>query len=210
MRILFVSLLLIISTFSYTQEKNNTQLFFDLGWFVTPSYEGAQMDYGITVDYTPGVRQLINYSPKSSLLLEATYHNVHYHLHQDENKKIPDQTINDRERFYIHVLSATTAYRYNYDNKFFDIGLNYDYNFRTVHMIKNPDTNGNDKKTFDDSIDYFSPLNFDVFIRFGFKFFSIHYNHRISDIIKNSSDLPDLPRGVLGVGVSLNTSSLKK
>lgn len=211
------NLLLLFSVFSFTlsfgqsdfSAKNESdvegrrlEFYFDMGWVVGPSEVGAELDYIISVDYTPGLRYRIKSFGKHSLFAELSYHNVHYHLHQEAAKLLPSSIVHDRERFYIHVLNLAPVYRYNgflNSKGFVDVGFNFDWNFRKSHMIKNPDGS----KTFDRSITYFEPINFDVLARLGYKRWSLHGIYRLTDLIKEESGFPGLPPTIVGIGLSL-------
>jgi len=192
----------------YTQSQNRPEIdihgFFDMGWVVGPSHQNGKLDYLISVDYNPGLRMLKRIWDKGDLAIELSYHNVHFHLHQYDEKLLPNNTLHDRERFYVHVANLGIAHRYYFSTSMYvDFGINLDWNFRKVHMIKNPDVNGDDVKTFDRTIDYFQPFNYDVFARIGKAKWTIHYVHRLSPLIKTSSRLPGLPPQILGIGLRM-------
>lgn len=188
----------------YEPGENDRRLefYFDMGWVVGPSETGAKLDYVISVDYTPGLRYKMKTSGNHTLMAELSYHNVHYHLHQEVAKLLPNSIQHDRERFYIHVLNLAPIYRYQgfLDSKgFIDLGFNFDWNFRKSHMIKNPDGS----KTYDRSITYFEPINLDILGRVGYKRWSFHGIYRLTDLIKEESGLPGLPPTIVGIGLSL-------
>lgn len=178
------------------------EFYFDMGWVAGPSEAGAKLDYIISVDYTPGLRYKVKSFGKHALLAELSYHNVHYHLDQEAAKLLPSSIVHDRERFYIHVLNLAPVYRYQgllKSKGFVDVGFNFDWNFRRSHMIKNPDGS----KTFDRSITYFEPINFDLLARVGYKRWSFHGIYRLTNLIKEESGFPELPPTIVGIGLSL-------
>lgn len=180
------------------------QGFFDMGWVVGPSHPNAQLDYGISVDYTPGIRLLKPFWQWGDVAVELSYHNVHYHLDQNPDKLLPNATLHDRERFYIHVLNLGLAHRWHTASGwYFDTGANIDWNFRKSHMVKNPDPQGNDQKVYNRDIDYFAPVNFDVFTRIGKGRWTMHYIYRLTPLLKPASGLPTLPPHIAGIGLSI-------
>jgi hypothetical protein len=206
MRLLSSILAIFISSMLLAQDRPTLDIhgFFDMGWVVGPSHQNAKLDYLISVDYTPGVRLLKPIWDKGDLAIELSYHNVHYHLHQYDQKMLPNNIQHDRERFYIHVLNLGLGHRYYFSNGIYaDIGLNLDWNFRNVHMIKNPDANGEDVKTFDRSITYFNPVNFDVLARVGKGRWTLHYIYRLTPLIDTDANLPTLPPHILGIGLRM-------
>ncbi|MFY0674078.1 MAG: hypothetical protein JXQ87_11760 [Bacteroidia bacterium] len=205
-QLLLASILLSLLGNANAQERPTLDIhgFFDMGWVVGPSHENAKLDYLISVDYTPGIRLLKPIWQHGDLAIELSYHNVHYHLNQNDQKLLPNNILHDRERFYIHVLNLGLGHRYYLNNGlYFDIGFNFDWNFRNVHMIKNPDSNGEDVKTFDRSITYFNPVNFDVLARVGKGRWTLHYIHRMTPLIKPDVGLPTLPSHILGIGLRI-------
>jgi len=182
------------------------EFYFDMGWVVGPSMPGARLDYIISVDYTPGLRYTLKLSDRLAGSLELSYHNVHYHLHMEAAKRLPDATLHDRERFYIHVINLAPVFRYQLHAEkdwSAELGFNFDWNFRKSHMIKNPDANGDPVKTFDRSITYFEPINFDLLARLRKGQWSAHYIYRITDLIKQESGLPGLPPTIVGIGLNI-------
>ena len=194
--------------FSQTSDNKSErpfEFYFDMGWVVGPSTPGAQLDYFISVDYTPGIRWKHQLSNKLELLGELSYHNVHYHLHQETAKLLPNAIVHDRERFYIHVLNLAPVVRYHLpiSDWFMDLGVNIDYNFRRSHMTKNPDSDGNPVKVFDRSITYFEPFNTDVLVRLGRGRWTLHGIYRLTNLLKEESGLPGLPPTIIGLGLSI-------
>lgn len=188
-----------------TQSDRPFEFYFDMGWVVGPSDPGAQLDYFISVDYTPGIRWKKTLSSRVELLGEFSYHNVHYHLHQEAAKLLPDAIIHDRERFYIHVLNLAPVLRYHLGSRNFylDMGVNLDWNFRRSHMTKNPDANGDAVKVFDRSITYFEPFNTDLLVRVGRNRWTLHGIYRLTNLLKEDSGLPGLPPTIVGIGLSI-------
>lgn len=198
-----------LSLVGISQNEDSTRLkrlyfYFDMGWVASPDKVGSQLDYGISVDYNPGLRFQQTISASHSLLLELGYHNVHFHLKQSSDKTLPDTTLFDRERFYVHSLSVGANFRTELSNDFyFDAGVALDYNFRTVHMIKNPNAKGKSVKTFDSGIEYFHALNADFMVRLGYHNWTLHYVFRISPLLKKHFGYRKLPFGVAGIGYSI-------
>lgn len=205
-RIQFILILLSCLVLKVSARDTSTvySFFFDMGWIATSDQEGARIDYGISVDYNPGLRLEEALNANHSLLVELGYHNVHFHLNQDEGKVLPDTTTYNRERFYVHALSLGTYYRYRFESGvLFDVGIMVDYNFRTVHMVKAPSGGGELEKSFDDSIDYFEAFNTDLLVRLGYRNWTLHFVGRVSPLLKKSYGYPALPFGVLGVGYTI-------
>ncbi len=190
--------------------KHYSHSFLGLQFVVaTPEMAGADIVYGRSRSLEYGYRYKRKLSETFSFGSEIMARRHGYHIKQTKEKLVPDNIIRDREKL-VFLDAGIGVYkrinfgqRGNYIGRFVDAGGWASWNFHSRHVYFYQEE-GVSVRVRKSGIKYPAPFNYGVLVRIGFNNIVVKGTYRMSDLFKESANMPELPRYGFGLEVGLH------
>lgn len=186
-----------------------SHVFIRVGEVVSSDFAGARIIYGSSVDLSFGFRKKYKIGTVYSLGWEIEGVYTDFKLKQEIGKVFPDSLKNKAERLDVSTIGLTFFNRINFDpgrgnriGKYLDIGINASF-ADASRINKNDLPDGSKTKGVQTQLPYLNHFSSCVNVKLGSGHFAIYASYRITDLIKNTYNYPDLPRMTAGLEVGL-------
>ncbi|MCB0396736.1 MAG: hypothetical protein KDD36_08790 [Flavobacteriales bacterium] len=185
--------------------KHFVHMYMSYGFIGGIMETGARIRPESSSFYEFGFRYKRKISPTIATGLELAYRNDVYNLRQEKGKVIPDTVLHNREKLSFHILNLGWYMRVNYGKRgnsighFVDAGTYSDVNVHFTHFTQDKYPDGRIVKTTTQGLGIEELLSFGLVGRWGFGNLVITGRYRLTDALKPSTGLPDLPKGQLGL-----------
>lgn len=175
-----------------------------------PEMAGADIVYGRSRTLQYGYRYKRKLSETFSFGSEIMASRHGYHVKQSSKKLVPDNIIRDREKL-VFLDAGLRLYkrinfgkRGNYIGRFIDAGgwASWIFHSRHVYFYEEEGVSVRVRKS---GVKYPSPFHYGVMARVGFNNIVIKGTYRMSDLFKESANMPEFPRYSIGVEVGLHS-----
>ncbi len=174
-----------------------------------PELTGAGIRYGRSRTIEYGYRYKRRLSDIFSFGGEVVARRYAFHISQSEDKTVPDDVVRDREKLVFLDAGAGVykrinfGQRGNYIGRFVDAGAyaTLIYHSRHVYFFQE---DGMDIRVRKQGLTYMETLNYGFVARLGFNNIVIKAAYRMSDLFKESAELPEFPRYSIGLEIGLH------
>lgn len=190
--------------------KHYTHSYFGLNFAAgPPELPGADIRYGRSRTIEYGYRYKRRLSNTFSFGSEIIARRYAFHVSQSEDKTVPDDVVKDREKL-VFLDAGLGVYkrinfgqRGNYIGRFVDVGAytTWIFHSRHVYFLKE---DGLDIRVRINSPKYPGTFNYGLITRVGFNNIVIKAAYRMSDLFKESAELPEFPRYSVGLEIGLH------
>ncbi len=132
-----------------------------------------------------------------------------YKLKQEQGKTVPDTILNIREKIQVNTAAASAYFRINagrrgnYIGNYLDLGAYGGWNMVKKHKTTNENADGEKVKVLTGKLKYVENFSYGLMARLGVSRYALTGRYRLSDIFTASSQMPELPRLVVGLEVGL-------
>lgn len=177
-----------------------------------PVYTNEEMNYtkfGLSSSVDLGVRYKRRLSQTFALGLDFGVNLVAFKIKQDAGKFIPDNTINDKEKFQVNTLTGSgyvrinVGRRGNYIGNYLDLGAFGGYNFIKKHKTTNQNLEGEKVRVLTSKLNYMEDFTYGALARLGTGRYALTASYRLSDIFSSSCSFAELPRLIIGLEIGL-------
>lgn len=174
-----------------------------------PEFPGAGIRYGRSRTIEYGYRYKRRLSNTFSFGGEIIARRYAFHIRQSENKTVPDYVVRDREKLVFLDTGAGVykrinfGQRGNYIGRFVDAGAYAAWIFHSRHVYFYQE-DGMDVRVRKKGLKYPATFNYGFIARLGFNSIVIKTTYRLSDLFKESAELPELPRYSVGLEIGLH------
>lgn len=190
--------------------KHYTHSFIGLQFMAgPPEMAGAEIVYGRSRILEYGYRYKRKLSETFSFGSEIIARRHGYHVKQTAEKLVPDNIIRDREKL-VFLNAGLGAYkrinigqRGNYIGRFFDVGGWASWNFHSRHVYFYEEE-GVSVRVRKSGIGYPSPFDYGVMVRAGLNNIVIKGTYRMSDLFKETANMPEFTRYGIGLEIGLH------
>lgn len=190
--------------------KHYTHSFIGLQFVAgSPELPGAEVIYGRSRSLEYGYRYKRKFSETFSFGSEIMARRHGYHIKQTKEKLVPDSIIKDREKL-VFLDAGLGVYkrinfgqRGNYIGRFIDAGAWGSWIFHSRHVYFYEDE-GVSVRVRRSGVKYHSPFDYGLMVRVGFNNIVIKSTYRMSDLFKESANMPEFPRYGIGLEVGLH------
>ncbi len=174
-----------------------------------PELPGAGIRYGRSRTIEYGYRYKRRLSGIFSFGGEVVARRYAFHISQSEDKTIPDDVMKDREKL-VFLDAGIGVYkrinfgqRGNHIGRFVDAGAyaTFIYHSRHVYFFQEE---GMDIRVRKQGLNYLETLNYGLMARIGLNNIVIKATYRMSDLFKESAELPEFPRYSIGLEIGLH------
>jgi hypothetical protein len=187
-----------------------SHFYFAAGFVLGADETGGKIIYGSSVNLAAGVRWKYKIGKVYSLGYETSFSYLDYKLDQVESKILPDTFLNDIERLDYLSFQLGFYNRFNFDPQrgnymgyFLDLGIRGEWDYSIEHIRKNELPDGSEVKTSISALPYVNRLNYNLFARIGLNKLLMFVSYRMSDLFKSSYNLPETPRLIAGIELSI-------
>lgn len=170
---------------------------------------GARIRYGRSWAFDYGMRYKRRFNNTFSAGYDAALKRTAFFIRQEEGKLVPDPFIHDREKLVFLTGELGLYKRVNYGRRgdhmgrFIDVGAYGAWHFNVRHVTF--DTSGNERiRTRRVGMEYPEPLGYGLLARIGFNNVVLKGTYRLSDMFREDSGLPDLPRFTVGLEMGMH------
>ncbi len=174
-----------------------------------PELPGAAIRYGRSRTMEYGYRYKRRLSNTFSFGGEIIARRYAFHVNQSEDKTVPDDNARDREKLVFLDAGAgiykriNFGQRGNYIGRFVDAGAYAAWVFHSRHVYFFHEE-GMDIRVRKQGLKYPEALNYGLMARIGFNNIAIKAAYRMSDLFKESAELPEFPRYSVGLEIGLH------
>ena len=190
--------------------KHYTHSYFGLNFTAgPPELSGAGIRYGRSRTIEYGYRYKRRLSNTFSFGSEIIARRYAFHVSQSEEKTVPDDIIKDREKL-VFLDAGLGVYkrinfgqRGNYIGRFVDAGAYASWIFHSRHVYFYEEE-GLDIRVRINNPKYPETFNYGLMARLGFNNIVIKATYRMSDLFKDSAELPEFPRYSVGLEIGLH------
>ena len=122
--------------------KHYSHYYLGYGLVASPGSAGSEIRYGMSSDITLGYRYKRKLSQFYSIGMDISYHLTTYRLKQNSTKRLPNDSLHDKEQLIFHNVGFGIYNRFNYGKRgnyignFIDIGARLDLPFSVIHFTK--------------------------------------------------------------------------
>jgi hypothetical protein len=181
-----------------------------VGFVLPGDNPGARMIYGSSVNIAFGIRRKFKVTHVYSLGIDVEAQYTGFKLRQDDGKRLPDTILYKAQRFDYNTFGIGWYNRINFDpgrgntlGNYLDLGIMGQYDFSIKNIMKTNAPQGVRVKTIQRSLPFVNNFNAKVYARAGFNKVSVYFSYRITPYFKSSYDLPELPKGIIGVELAV-------
>ena len=146
-------------------------LYTGIGFFVSPSSKGSQINSYSSSDYRIGARYKLKLCSWEAIGFDAYYNTNNFNLKQSNQKTIPNKTLHDKEKLVTNNVAVDFFNRINFGKrgnilgKYLDLGFYFSYYFASKHVYKDTFTSVNSafatrNKVINRGMRYFSDYNY--------------------------------------------------
>lgn len=174
-----------------------------------PELPGAGIRYARSRTIEYGYRYKRRLSNNFSFGGEIIARRYAFHVKQSDDKIVPDDLSRDREKL-VFLDAGPGVYkrinfgqRGNYIGRFLDIGGYATFIFHSRHVYFYQE-DGIDIRVRKQGLKYPETFNYGPMARFGFNNIVIKASYRMSDLFKESAELPEFPRYSVGLEIGLH------
>lgn len=182
-----------------------------LGMMAGPSEQGADIQYGTSINLDLGVRYKLRLARYFATGCDLSYNFYSFKLRQNEEKILPDTIRHNAERLLFNNLTLGVFARVNigrtgnYIGKFVDLGAYGETVFYSDHFFRDKNADGTVNRTHVSGLNYINDLQYGVYARCGISRYVITFKYRLSDLFKDS--YPELPRWTFGFQMGLHKTN---
>jgi len=228
-KLIFFLLISTISIFSFSQETkstfgtNNTYFihsYVGFGFMSPPKYgEGADIIYGKSNSFIYGIKYKLKVSNVISFGIGINYNYQAWKLKQTNNKKIPVNTLYDKEKIIINNIGGEFFIRFNVGKRdssignYIDISPYGEWAYRSARETKLNSSNGtvlgeDYNVTTNVNLNYIEKINYGLQLKFALGRIALVGKYRLSDLFtedfKSSISKTELPRLIIGIELGLH------
>ncbi len=180
--------------------------------FVTPvpAETGAEVLHGRSRSMEFGYRYKHRFSNFFSAGGDLVFRRTAFHMRQNDDKVVPGTETFDREKLVFLHAGAGLYQRINvgergdYIGRFLDVGAYGGWNFHTRHVTHHESAEGERIRIRRAGLDYPAALEYGLMARLGFGNFVVKGNYRLSNVFKDTAELSELPRLLIGLELGLH------
>lgn len=164
---------------------------------------------GLSSDVDLGLRYKRRLSNTLALGLDLGINATAYKIRQDDSKTVPDTYANDREKIQVNTAVSAAWFRINvgrrgnYIGNYLDLGAYGGWNYMKKHKTVNINNADEKVKTLTTRLSYVENFAYGLLARLGTSRYALTAKYRASNIFTAGSQLPELPRLMLGVELGM-------
>ena len=179
--------------------------YFSYGFVLGENLTGANINYGSSGFTEFGFRYKLKFNQYLSAGYSFSARFQFNSIMQEVGKLIPDATLNRKENLNFNSLGGDLYLRINFSKRrgnmigfYMDMGARADYIYKMLHQTKNTE-NGIKSKIKKHGYDFNIPYTYGPVFRLGKNQYALTATYRYSNYFKNTANLPELPRILLGI-----------
>jgi len=185
-------------------------LYTNLG-FITgaPENSTAAIIHGKSTAFHVGYRYKLKLNNYFSTGYELAYSTASFRITQKEGKLVPDAILHKKEALSFQSFTLGVYQRINVGRRgnhignYLDLGAFGGWNVGLKHEYNDETPEGIRIKTQKRGMKYWEPFSYGVMARVGFNRFAVTGSYRLSNVFKEKSNIPELPRVQVGFELGL-------
>jgi hypothetical protein len=185
--------------------KHFIGLYIGISGVAGKSGSGASVLYDHSSEFTVGLNYKRRLSNHEAIGCKISYDLGSYRLKPNTKFDNTNSVLHKKEKLAFNSFSLSLYNRINFDKRrgnflghYLDLGVYGSWLFSVRHYTKD-DINGTIIKTYTSHLPYTENTGYGAFLNLGFNRFTIYSKYRISDYFKDSYELPELPRYIVGI-----------
>ncbi|NOZ45915.1 MAG: hypothetical protein GXO79_03945 [Chlorobi bacterium] len=195
--------------------KNYGHFFLSTGFIAGQNNSGSEIIYGLSRQFNFGYRYKRRVTNYYALGFEGNISNSSFQLKQNSTKILPNDSIHTNERISVNALNLEFYNRFNFGKRgniigrFIDLGFFVNYNYKVKNVVKDvlPVQNlfsASKVKEVYTGLNYIENLGYGISVRVGINRYVLFTQYRLSNLVANNGNLPELPGLIIGFQIGLH------